>query len=187
MFKKIILVLALFTISSCSVGTPKLESPVIYFSNASVRPIKNIRVQWVNNTALSLQALNPGDSRSQSFYMHNNSQFFGLVKVTWTNDVGDNILREFYFRENHMPSINDRSTYNYAQIYFDQNDLEIVGSDAPDLPGKTVRMDRLLANYKNQFVISGQSPHSIGASSLIAVDTAPVKDRSTPGWLQNSF
>lgn len=183
MFKKIILSLALLAMSACiSVGEPKLESPVVYFSNASPSPIRNIRVYWVNNTVLSLDALNPGDSRSQSFYMHNSSNFFGLVKVTWLNISGDMITREFYFRENNLPSIKDHSTYNYVQIYFDQHDLEVVGSDAPDLSGKTVRMDRLLAQYANEF--RGGGPAQV-PTSLISVE--PVKDRSTPAWLNNSF
>lgn len=181
MFKKFLLALVLLT-SSCAIGEPKLESPVIYFSNASTAPITNIRCEWVRNSVLSLAKLIPGDTRSQSFYMYKSSAFFGLVKISWTNEQGDTITREFYFRENNMPSINDHSTYNYVQIYFDQTDLEVVSSDAPDLSGKTVRMDRLLASYKRQYQLGvpAQVP-----TSLISVE--PIKDKSTPAWLSNSY
>jgi hypothetical protein len=180
MFKKI-LILGAFLVSSCST-TPTLESPVIYFSNASQSPIKNIRCNWVENTSLTLSELIPGDSRSQSFYMRKAANFFGLVKVTWTNDSGDNVTREFYFRENNMPSIKDHSTYSYAQIYFDQNDLEVISSDAPDLSGKTVKMDRILASYKSHYKLGISNPNQ---TSLIRIE--PIKDRSVPGWLNNSF
>ena len=114
--------------------------------------------------------------------MSRGSDFFGLIKMTWTSDAGDNITREFYFREKNLPSINDHSTYNYAQIYFEQNDLEVVSSDAPDLSGKTVRMDRVLTAYKTQFQGGVQA---VVPSALISVE--PVKDRSIPGWLLNSY
>jgi len=181
MFKKFLLALVIIT-SSCSFSNPKLESPVIYFSNASTGPITNIRCEWVKNSTLTLPSLTPGDSRSQSFYMHKSADFFGLVKISWTNEQGDVITREFYFRENSLPSINDHSTYNYAQIYFDQTDLEVVSSDAPDLSGKTVRMDRLLANYKRHYQLGVPSNSQ---SSLISIE--PIKDRSTPAWLSNSY
>lgn len=180
MFKKILILCALLA-SSCSM-TPTLESPVIYFSNASHAPIKDIRCDWVNNTSLTLPALIPGDSRSQSFYMRSAANFFGLVKVSWTNDSGDRVTREFYFRENSLPSIKDHSTYNYVQIYFDQNDLEVISSDAPDLSGKTVRMDRLLAAYKAQYKSGIPDPNQ---TSLIRVE--PIKDKSVPGWLNNTY
>lgn len=180
MLKKSFVIIALL-VTSCAVVSTK-ESPVIYFSNASQSPIKDIRCDWANNTALTLPALAPGDSRSQSFYISRNADFFGLVKVTWVNDQGDNVTREFYFRENNLPSIDDHSTYNYVQIYFDQHDLEVVSSDAPDLSGKTQRMDRLLASYKNAY----QTGHTASVpTSLIRIE--PVKDRSTPAWLSNSF
>ena len=180
MFKKIIIFCSLL-LSSCST-TPTLESPVIYFSNASQSPIKNIRCEWAGNTALTLPGLSPGDSRSQSFYMRSAANFFGLVKVTWDNDAGDRVTREFYFREKNMPSIKDHSTYNYVQIYFEQNDLEVVSSDAPDLSGKTVKMDRILAAYKHQYSQGIVDPNS---TSLIRVE--PIKDKSVPAWLNNSY
>ncbi len=180
MFKKIIILCGLL-VSSCSMR-PTLESPVIYFSNASQSAIKNIRCEWAKNNALTLPGLAPGDSRSQSFYMRSAADFFGLVKVTWVNESGDNITREFYFRENSLPSIKDHSTYNYVQIYFEQNDLEVVSSDSPNLGGKTIKMDRLLAAYKAEYKLGIIDPNR---SALIRVE--PMKDTSVPGWLNNSY
>ncbi len=58
----------------------KLESPVIYFSNVSPEPIKDIQCRW-GRKFLNLPTLNPGDSRSQSFYLSSSSDFFDSVSV----------------------------------------------------------------------------------------------------------
>lgn len=129
MLKKIPFLLLSFLLISCS--STSRESPVIYFSNASLKPIKNIQCEWGEKHTLSLPSLNPGESRSQSFYINNEAAFFGLVKVSWTNDEGNNISREFFFRRANLPSIDDHTTYNYVQLYFDQHFVEITTSDAP--------------------------------------------------------
>lgn len=180
MFKKFLILLSFF-VASCSTIASQ-ESPVIYFSNASLDPIKNIHCEWADGNVLSLPLLNPGDSRSQSFYLKKSSAFFGLVKVSWISNAGENVSREFYFRENNLPSIDDHSTYNYVQIYFDQSDIEVVSSDAPDLSGKTRRMDALLLSYKNNYL---HGHPVVVPTSLIRVE--PIKDRSLPGWLNSAF
>lgn len=178
MLKKIIILANFFVISCAGVAH---ESPVIYFSNASSEPIKNIRCEWASNV-LTLPSLNPGDSRSQSFYINKVSHFFGLVKVSWVSEKGDEVKKEFFFHEKNLPSLADPTTYNYVQLYFDQSDLEIVSSDAPDLGGKTRRMDQLLSEYRNQY--SQGHPKSV-QTSLIRVQ--PIKDRTVPAWLSNSY
>ncbi len=182
MFKRIILLCGLL-LSSCS-GVRNSESPMLYFSNASQSPIKNIRCEWAKNNVLTLPALVPGASRSQSFYMRSAADFFGLVKVSWINAAGDDVTREFYFRENSLPSIKDHSTYNFVQIYFEQNDLEILSSASPDLAGKTSKMDRLLANYNSQYLTRDKVSTPV-QSSLISV--GPVKDNSVPNWINNYY
>lgn len=57
-----------------------------------------------------------------------------------------------------------------------------MSSDAPDLGGKTRRMDQLLSEYRNQY--SQGHPKSV-QTSLIRVQ--PIKDRTVPAWLSNSY
>lgn len=179
MLNKIIILLASFLLISCSAN---LESPVIYFSNASTEPVKNIRCEWAKKNVLTLPSLNPGDSRSQSFYIRSVSDFFGLVKLSWENNAGNTISKEFYFMEKNLPSIADHTTYNYIQFYFDQNDFEIISSDAADLPGKTRRMEQILISYRDEYKRVGSKPPQ---TSLIRV--IPQKDSSLPSWLANSY
>lgn len=168
-------------VSSCS-AISKKESPVIYFSNASEKPITNIQAIWAEDNVLTLNRLDPGDSRSQSFYIGSDSEFFGLVKISWTNGDGEGVSREFFFRKNNMPSINDDSTYNYVQIYLEQNNFEAMSSDAADLESKTARRDAMLSSYKNKYL--HDQPVQV-PSSLIRV--APIKDHSLPSWMNRAF
>ncbi len=179
--QKIFLILLAAFLVSCG---PSKESPVIYFSNGSLAPVRDIQCNWAGNNALTLPLLNPGDSRSQSFYMHGISDFFGTVTINWRNDRGERIQREFVFRRNHLPSIEDTTTYNYVQFYLDQEELELVSSDAPDLSGKTRKMERMLAQMKQAY-LNIHNPDSIptGQTSLIRVQHIdPQKDRSVPYW-----
>jgi hypothetical protein len=176
---KKILFLLTFCLTSCG---GLRESPVIYFSNASPELIKNIQCNWVNKNVLSLSELTPGDSRSQSFYIKKNSDFFGLITMSWDSASGERLNKSFHFTEKNLPSMADSTTYSYVQIYLDQDDLEIVSSDAPDLGGKTRRMDRVLTAVREQY-LHGHAP--VGSSSLIRVQ--PQKDNSLPGWLANSY
>lgn len=180
---KIISVIILgFLLFSCA--AKKIESPVIYLSNASLDPIKNIECNWAGQNLLTLPILEAGDSRSQSFYLANSQEFFGLVVLSWRNKDGEKLTREFYFRQNNLPSIDDHTTYNYVQFYLDQEEMEIVGSDAPDLAGKTRKMERLLARIKaNQ-----QEVLNPIETSLIRVQHIdPQKVKGVPNWLSNSF
>jgi len=180
MFKKISLILLLF-LAACA----NKESPVIYFSNVSAAPIKDIQCRW-GKKLLNLPALDPGDSRSQSFYISDDSDFFDAVSISWRTDGGDRIIREFAFRENNMPSIEDDTTYNYVQFYIDQDEMEIVSSDAPDLPGKTRKMERLMAMYKSEY--GKTHPSGTVRSALVTVSPQEYhKDRSVPVWLSTSY
>lgn len=154
-------------LSACSMGKLR-ESPVIYFSNISSEPIKNIQCSWVEKNVLSLSLLEPGKSRSQSFYLKKNSDFFGLVLMSWSNASGERVRKEFQFKEINLPSMADSTTYNYVQFYIDQNGFEIVTSDAPDIGGKTQKMDKILSAANDQYLLRNPP---IGKSSLIRVQS----------------
>ena len=178
MLKKIPFLLLSLLLISC--GTIH-ESPVIYLSNASLKPIKNINCEWSKRHVLSLSALNPGESRSQSFYIKDDAAFFGLVKVSWTNDEGSEISREFFFRKTDLPSIDDPKAYNYAQLYFDQHSVEISTSDAPDLSEKTVKMDQLLLLYRDQYA----KEHK--AENLQIINVQYRRDNSAPALIFGAY
>jgi hypothetical protein len=180
--KKILIITILSLLSfSCSPFLVPKESPVIYFSNASVEPISDIQCQWVASSTLTLPVLNPGDSRTQSFYIKNHADFFGLIKMSWTNAEGDRVTKDFYLLEKHLPSIVDPTTYNYVQLYFDQYDVDITTSDAPDLSGKAKRMEAMLSKYHDIYVKKDPMPQN----SLITV--RPQKDTSVPWGMANEF
>jgi hypothetical protein len=134
-------------LQSCS----RKEAPTIYFSNASKSPIRQVEASWNKKFHLTLSFLNPGDSRSQSFYIRRNSSFFGPIYISWYNDRGDKIVKNFEFKESNLPSISEDHLYSYVQFYIGQEDLEIVTSDTPDVAGKTSRMDRLLKFYNDSY------------------------------------
>jgi hypothetical protein len=176
---KIFSTILLLLLAACSAS--KRESPVVYFSNASEKPIRNIKVQWVSAN-LSLPSLNPGDTRSQSFYITKDTQFLGLIRASWVNGEGNSIVKEFRVNAKNLPSISDRTTYSYVQLYLDQYDLEVVTSDAADLPGKTRRMEQVMAHYRDHFTKGTPIP---AATSLIRVE--PRRDTSVPQWLERSI
>lgn len=163
-------ILLTLLIFSCS----KVESPVIYFSNASDQPISNIHCRWVNNATLTLPSLTPGESRSMSFYIKDNADFFGLVQISWQNGSGDSLNRNFYFREKHLPSIEDKKNYNYIQFYLDQEGLDLVTSDEADLSNKIKKMDDRLVQYSREY----HKTHKDTMSRLVEVhDTGRDQDR----------
>lgn len=176
---KIFLLLASLLLVSC--GGSSKESPVIYFSNASPAQITKIKCNWAGNNELTLPILTPGDSRSQSFYTKKDADFFGTVNISWNNSKGEKVVKEFNFREKHLPSMGDSTTYNYIQLYFDQEDIDVVSSDSADLTGKTRRMDQRLTQYRDAYA----QGHSTPQTSLITVQ--PKKDSSLPVWLATSF
>ncbi len=180
MFKISFLFLSSLVFFACA-SVSKKEAPVIYFSNISDVEIKDIECNWAGKNKLSLPILSPGDSRSQSFYIRNSADFFGAIVVSWVNVDGEKIEREFFFKENNLPSFSDSTTYNYVQFYLDQDELEIMTSDAPDLAGKTRKMDRLLSQYRQNYA----QGHKKVETSLIRVQ--PQKDNSLPSWLANSY
>ncbi|MBM3580009.1 MAG: hypothetical protein FJX34_04480 [Alphaproteobacteria bacterium] len=106
-----------------------------------------------------------------------------MVKISWTNADGNNVSREFFFRKANLPSIDDHTTYNYVQLYFDQHYVEITTSDAPDLSGKTAKMDQMLNFYREQYAKGGDKAKD--DTQLISVQ--PKRDTSVPGWLLSSY
>jgi hypothetical protein len=176
----LLIIISLFLVS-CAVAPAAKESPMVYFSNASVAPISDIQCHWVNATNLSLPTLNPGDSRTQSFYVKDYAEFFGLIKFSWVNAQGESVQKEFFLREKHLPSIVDPTTYNYVQFYFDQYDVEVTTSDAPDLSGKTRKMDAMLKQYHNAYLRKDPTPQN----SLITV--RPQRDDSVPITISTEY
>ncbi len=144
---KIFSVLALMLLIACG-GAPK-EAPAIYFSNASVGVITNIECNWAGKNKLTLSALNPGDSRAQSFFAKD-EDFFGPVSVSWKDEKGVRMTKDFRFRRENLPSISDHEFYSYVQLYFMADGLEVVSSDVVDISGKTQMMDRVLTKYRNE-------------------------------------
>ncbi len=178
--RKILFILIGFSFFSCG---DLRESPVIYFSNASSEPISSIEATWARKNVLTLSELNPGDSRSQSFYISSNSDFFGFIMVSWVNASGNKITKKFLFKENNLPDISDFTNYNYVQLYLGQEDLDVITSSSPDVSGKTRRMEALLSRYREEFL--RYHPSSKGSNSLISAH--PKKDTTIPYWLNNSF
>jgi hypothetical protein len=184
--KKLILIFSAILLASCAII--QKESPAIYISNASSQPINDIRIIWARDNILTLHKLNPGETQSQSFHITSNSDFFGLVKISWTNHNDEGISREIFFKKNHMPNIEDGEMYSYVQIYLEQNDFEILSSDAVDLTSKTRRRDAMLLSYKNSFEANPQNPKPINKpSALIRVETINESKHELPSWMMRAY
>lgn len=183
MFKSILIIASLFLVSACG-GLSKRESPNIYFSNASNGVIKNIRCNW-NGVQMSLPSLVPGNTRSQNFYIRKNSDFFGLVNVSWTAGSGKSFNKEFFFSEKHLPSLSEDDDYKYVQLYFDDYGAEVISSDIADLGGKTRRMEKILIERHNKYVKYHHGEEN--SNHLIKVQQKYDKDSSVPNWLMNSY
>lgn len=178
--KYFVLILGAF-LTSCSLGAHK-ESPVIYISNASNMPINDIRITWAENKVLKLKTLNPGQTRSQSFYLDDTDDFFGLVKIYWIGSGRNTNTRELFFKRNNLPSIDDHGMYSYVQIYLEQSDLEMLSSDNPDMGNITKKRDAMLLSVKKSY----WADKPMTASSLISVE--PLTDREkVPAWTTRSF
>ena len=174
--KKFFFLIAFFCLIACK---SKFESPVVYLSNYSSEPIKNIECNWAGKHVLSLPNLNPGDSRSQSFMIKKDADFFGENYISWYNSHGDKLVKNFTLREHHLPSIHDKDVYSYIQLYFSQGTIEVVSSDAPDIAGKTTYMDRMMEKHRYDFK-TGQTP--VVDNSLIMI-REPKRDKTVPAWL----
>ena len=176
---KILVVIISMMLFACS-SNVKRYSPTIYFSNASAKDITNIQSNWAGQKTLSLGKLLPGDTRSQTFELKSKEDFFGEVWVSWSNEKGERITREFLFNKNNLPSIDDQTTYSYVQFYLDQEEFEILSSDAPDLPGKIRKMDRLLRRYKfKSYKDKGIEYHG---DSLIVLEAREDKTGNLSIW-----
>jgi hypothetical protein len=180
---RFLIILLNLLVASCSVVSSTKESPVIYFSNASSESITDIRCIWAQKNILTLPELTPGLSRSQSFYIKGGSDFFGIVRIEWYNSQSEKMVKEFNFTKDHMLDFDDPTAYNYVQLYFDQEDVEVVTSDIVDLSGKTRKMERLLTAYSTAYA----QRHSKAQTSLISVQHPQQRDSSLPSWLSNSY
>lgn len=176
--KKILLVLLSLIIVSCA---QTKEGPSIYFSNVSAKKITDIESNWAGKNLLSLPILRPGDTRSQPFNIKTTDDFFGEIRVSWNNAAGKRITREFMFNQNNLPSISDPTIYSYVQFYLDQDEFEILSSDAPDLPGKIRKMDRLLKKYSSRHKKRRKAKDH--TTSLITIEAQEEKTKPIPAWL----
>lgn len=154
MKKNYIAIFFLILLSACS-NAHKIESPTIYLSNASSDFIKNIKVNWASKANLTLPNLNPGDTRTQSFYLKSKDNFFGEVMVSWNNARGEMLTKNFTIQKIHLPSIDEKYGFNYVQLYFSQTDAEVITSDIIDINGKSKIMDRLIMNYRKEAEVRG--------------------------------
>lgn len=157
--KALVILLSFFAVS-CS-GSLR-ESPVIYLSNVSVEKISNIEVRWARKANLVLPSLNPGESNGQSFYIRGDSDFFGEITVSWLNARGERVSKIFEIRQENLPSLSNRRSHNYVQLYFGQEDFEVVSSDSPDLRNKVRKMESLMRRYSQVYQdsrLQGRSPY----------------------------
>ena len=147
-------------ISSCSL-TKKIESPVIYISNSSSRPINNIQCQLPNHI-VSIKTINPGQNRSQSFYMKKHQDFFGDVKCFWDNNLGERKIASFAVEPHHLPSIKDKYEYPFLQIFLEQDSYEIYTNDSIDYLNKSRVMDEKMKKSYRQAILDkyGNNPDS---------------------------
>lgn len=148
----------IFLISSCS-SLKKIESPVIYISNSSARPINNIQCQLPNHT-VSLKSINPGQNRSQSFYMAKNEDFFGDIKCFWDNSLSERKVANFSIEPHHLPSIKDKYEYPFLQIFLEQDSYEIYTNDSIDYLNKSRVMDEKMKKSYRQAILDkyGNNP-----------------------------
>ncbi len=170
-----------FLAVSCA-SSKTIESPTIYLSNLSEKPIFDIKCQFPSGDTLSLPYLAPGISRSQAFNIASNADFFGKILVSWKNGEKRILEREFYLMKKNLPSIDNTSSFNYLQFFLEQEDFEVISSDAPDLAAKAKRMEDVLnqiaENHKNNI----DQPVSY---SLIRI--TPKRIDQIPPWMLNKY
>ena len=81
-----------------------------------------------------------------------------------------------------LPSIDNTSSFNYLQFFLEQEDFEVISSDAPDLAAKAKRMEDVLnqiaENHKNNI----DQPVSY---SLIRI--TPKRIDQIPPWMLNKY
>ncbi|MBU6339734.1 MAG: hypothetical protein KGQ36_07190, partial [Rickettsiales bacterium] len=131
---------SLLSLTSCS---QVKESPAIYITNATSGIIKNIECNWVGQNMLTLQSVTPGDSRAKSFIIKKNNDFFGPVTMSWTNDEGKKITKNFNFSKDRLPSISSKRMYSYVQVYLMLNDIEVISSDDDNADNMVRAMDAM--------------------------------------------
>lgn len=179
-FRLIFLIAFLLISSSC--GTKKFESPTIYFSNFSNKPIYDLQCRWANGNLLTLPALNPGITRSQVFEIKATDEFFGKIMISWKNSKNERMGRDFILRPKNLPSIANAKSFSFIQFFFDQTNFEVLGSDAPDLSSKSSRMDAIL----NQFVADFRNPDNSQTNSSLIHITPETQDRVS-SWMLNKY
>ena len=164
------LLLVILFLFSCSLK--KIESPVIYITNISSSEIRNINCQFPDYQ-INLTTLDPGKSRSQSFYISSHDKFFGDIKCFWINEIGEKKLADFSLEKRHLPSIAEEYEYPYLQIYLDQDYYEVITSDSIDLINKTQMMEQKINKSFKDSILRKAYPMN---NSLIS--TSPLTSTS---------
>lgn len=154
----------LFLMFSCA-QTPK-ESPVIYFGNAGTDAISKIECIWPGNIKLTLGGMNPGDSRGQSFYIKDKSEFFGDIILSWHNSADERMTKKITLTKADLPSIGDHTIYSYVQFYFTDDNVTMMTSDSVNAGGRSRMMDQVMLRNRKNYM----AHHPTGQTSLIRVE-----------------
>ncbi len=156
-------ILILLSIIACK---NKIESPVIYISNNSEKPITKIICNLPNHR-ISISNINPGETRSQSYYLSGSKEFFGSIKCSWNNHLNELMVNDFTLEKHHLPSIDNKTEYPYIQFFLGQNRYDILTSDEIDFLNKSRFFDESLKlNFKQAIV----NKYSNQNNSLISVE-----------------
>lgn len=148
----------------------KYESPVIYISNSSGKSLTSINCNFPNHH-ISLSHINPGETRSQSFYISSEKEFFGQIKCFWNNNLNEKKIGDFIIEKKHLPSFGNKFEYPYIHIFIDQDNYEIITNDIVDYVNKTRIMDeRLLKNHKQAILDKFYNPDK----SLIGIENLNI-------------
>ena len=148
----------------------KIESPVIYISNNSEKPIRKINCNLPNHR-ISIDSINPGETRSQSFYISGSKEFFGPIKCSWNNNQNELMVNDFTLEKHHLPSIDQKSEYPYIQFFLGQNHYDILTSDEIDFINKSRVFDESLKFNFKQAIIGKYSNQN---NSLISVENTDL-------------
>jgi len=148
----------------------KRESPVIYISNNSAKPLTAINCDFPNHH-ISLSHINPGETRSQAFYISSEKEFFGQIKCFWSNNLNEKKISDFILEKKHLPSFDDKFEYPYIHIFLDQDSYEIITNDIIDYTNKSRMMDeRMSKNHKQAILDKFYNPDQ----SLIGVENRNI-------------
>ncbi len=159
---KYFIIIFLFIIS-CKT---KIESPVIYISNNSGKPISKINCNLPNHR-ISINSIDPGQTRSQSFYISGSKEFFGPIKCSWNNALNELMVNDFTLEKHHLPSFDNKTEYPYIQFFLGQNRYDILTSDEIDFLNKSRMFDESLKFNFRQAIVNKYNNQN---NSLISVE-----------------